>query len=511
MQLRYYQQEAVAAALDSIRRGHNPALQLATGTGKSLIIAELALLASPARVWVLSHAQQLIGQNAEKFYRHTRTQGGIVCSGLGRADYGERVTFATIQSIINPGLRGELPEPELIIVDEAHRIPHKTGEQGQYERLLRRYPAARRIALTATPWRTDNGLIYGADHERFWFDELAYRYTVPQAVTDGYLSPLVGVETEVQLNLDGVAVNDDYVMEQVGQRQDNDWLQQVATSAVRLTAKRRHVAVYCPTITAAERAAAALARATGHKAAVLTGGMSRDMRRETLERFQAAEFKFLCSVDTMTTGWDFPALDCILCLRPTTASNLWVQIQGRGTRLHPEKKNCLLLDYVGNLQRLGGVDMLETYVREGEPLEPVQAAPQQLREARRTLPGVRTLAVIDPMTGQQAADGAELMVDVHAVNVVAIPTRRNPAQPVLLVQYACTTEEGARIDASAFINTEQPDAVTRRFFSDRRLAVTLPEEARRLVWQVKGAERPCALRVRKAGRYWNMLQELWND
>jgi len=510
MQLRYYQEEAVLAALQSVRLGHRPVLQLATGTGKSLITAALAETYSLdfLRVWVLTHSQQLVTQNSDAFHRRTGHAPGIICSGLNRDERDRQVTFATIQSITNPALRDELLPPDVIIVDEAHRIPHRTGEHGQYQRVLSHYPAAHRIGMSATPWRLDDGLIYGYDPEKFWFNRLAYTYTVPQAVADGYLSPLVGVETEVQLDLEGVSVNSDYVLGELEERESHEWLARVAASLQHLTARRNHVAVYCPTIETARRAATAFSRATGHEALLLTGAMSSENRAEVLDRFHSGRAKFLCSVDTMTTGWDFPALDCIVCLRPTVSSSLWVQIQGRGTRLSPGKKNCLLLDYVGNLQRLGGVGMVETYVRESEPTEPVEAVRTVTRPERRRLPGLRSLVPLDPVTGQQAADGAELDVEVHSVGCAPIITRRG--SPVLLITYTCTTAEGAHIDASMFVNTDRPGRSEVKFFELRSLAVRLPAEPRSVTWQVRNADTPARARVRKSGRYWNVINEYFS-
>jgi DNA repair protein RadD len=237
--------------------------------------------------------------------------------------------------------------------------------------------------------------------------------------------------------------------------------------------------------------------------------MHRKDREDTLRRFKSGEIHFLCSVDTITTGFDFPALDCIVCLRPTVSSNLWVQVMGRGTRLHESKQNCLLLDFVGNLQRLGGVDMLETYVREkgGVAGDPILAAPAERKPKRRTLPGVRSMVPLDPMTGEQAKDGANLTVEVHAVSAVPIKTRRDPERPVLMVQYACTTPEGARIDATLFVNTEAPKQADYLFFKNRRLAVNLPALAGTLQWHVRGARIPCYVTARKSGKYWNVTAE----
>jgi len=512
MQLRHYQQEAVDAALAALGEDGHPVLQLATGTGKSIIIAALAehYRQMNAPVWVLTHVQQLVEQNAATYHRYSGVAPGIVCAGLRRKDRFEPVTFATIQSIL--GVQVEMQPPALVIIDEAHRVPHKRGERSLYESVLHRYPDANRVAMTATPWRMDNGCIHG-EGDQFWFDRLAYSYPVARAVEDGYLCPLVGVETAVQLDLEGARkVSGEYVMTDVSEREDDAWLRAVARSLPELTKIRKHIAVYCPTIEAAERAARAIAEETGWTTDVMAGDITRDARSEALERFKSGETRVLCSVDMITTGFDFPALDCIVCLRPTLSSSLWVQIQGRGTRLADGKKNCLVLDYVGNLQRLGGVDMYEQFYREEtkEPVEAIPAKQRALRERQRVI-GAHTLLPIDPMTGQPVRDGASIWVEVESTSSVPIFTRRNPAYKVLLVNYNCVTEEGVKLRATNFINTEVPDTRTVEFFIPRRLAVNLPAPAADLTWQIKGARTPLRLLVRRSGQYWNVQYEDFGD
>lgn len=513
MQLRPYQDEATQAAIAALGKGVNPVLQLATGTGKSLIIAAIASLYRDLgkNTWVLTHVQQLVKQNAATYTRYSGLKPSIVCAGLNRKDTQGTVTFGTIQSMM--GVLAEMQAPDLIIIDEAHRVPHNEGEPTLYESILRRYPAAQRVAMTATPWRMDNGIIYG-DGEQFWFDRLAYNYPVPRAVHDGWLCPLVGVETAFQLDLEDVGVNGDFIQSEVGDKQMNDWLESMAESLLTLAGNRKHLAVYCPTITAAMRAANAIRKVTGWSTEIMAGNVTGDMRDEIMNRFLSGATRVLCSVDMITTGFDFPALDCIVCLRPTLSSSLWVQIQGRGTRLHDSKKNCLVLDFVGNLQRLGGVDMYDNFYRQSLDAEPEQlpALPTKpyVKKERKVYPGVRTLKPIDPMTGREATEDSVIKVTVSGVNCVALPTRRNPNQPVLLVQYACVTDEGARIDASSFISTETPTSQSVEFFKRRALAVNLPSPARSLTWQLKGARQPVAVTVRKSGRYWNVLEEYFN-
>jgi len=251
LQLRPYQQRAVAAAESALAAGQHPVLQLATGTGKSLIIAALAR----PRTWVLTHIQQLVEQNASTYQRFTGRAPGIICTGLKRRDTRAEVIFATIQTI--KGALAELEPPELIIIDEAHRVPHRRGEHSMYDSILRRYPNARRVAMTATPWRMDNGIIYG-DGDNFWFNTLAFNYPVAQAVADGWLTPLVGVETAVQLDVDEGDTDDDFNQEQDGELQTIEWLSAVARSLPGRDEQRKHIAVDCPTVLAAERALCAI-------------------------------------------------------------------------------------------------------------------------------------------------------------------------------------------------------------------------------------------------------------
>ena len=510
MQLRPYQHEAVSAALKSLGAGSNPVLQLATGTGKSLIIAELArsYAAENRNAWCLTHVQQLVKQNAATYLRYAGHEPGIVCAGLNRKDAQRGVIFGTIQSMMN--MLTAMPDPDLVIIDEAHRVPHKEGEPTLYETILNRYPNAQRVAMTATPWRMDNGIIYGKG-EQFWFDRLAYNYTVPRAVADGWLCPLVGVETQIQLDVEDVSVQGDFVQSEADALQNVAWLAAVARSVMNLAHKRNHIAVYCPTVAAAQRTARIITEQTRWTTDVMHGGMNQKERDEAFSKFFTGATRVLCSVDMITTGFDFPPLDCIVCLRPTLSSSLWVQIQGRGTRLHESKKNCLVLDYVGNLIRLGGVDMYEKFYREKGLVE-VEAVPQRpyVKKERKVYPGIRALTPLDPMTGKDATEGSELTVEVYNVSSIAIQTRGKP-YPVMLVQYTCATQEGARIDASSFINTESPNDATAAFINHRRLAVRLPSAARTLSWQVKGARRPTHVRVRKSGRYWNVLEEHFGE
>jgi DNA repair protein RadD len=510
MKLRAYQNEAVSAAYDALSLKKNPVLQLATGTGKSLIIAELAKLykAEGKRVWILTHVQQLVKQNAATYLKYTGERAGVVCAGLNRKDTNESIIFGTIQSM--NGVLSEMEDPDLIIIDEAHRVPHNHGEPTLYESILRRFSSALRVAMTATPWRMDNGIIYGSGKE-FFFDTLAYNYTVTKAVEDKWLCPLVGVETNIQLDVDNVSVSGDFVQKEVAEAQTYDWLQSVVNSLEKLAYNRNYLAVYCPTVKAATWTNRLINNTTRRKSALLTGNMTQEEREKVLSDLASGEISVICSVDMITTGFDFPALDCIVCLRPTLSSSLWVQIQGRGTRLHESKNNCLVLDYAGNLIRLGGVDMYETFYKQnGEKVDATEPQRPYEKKPRTLYPGLTTILPIDPMTGTVAGNSSELEVPVHKVNAVVMRTR-NSSQPMLMVTYTCSTPENARINATMFINTSSPKDKDHEFFRRRRMAVSLPMPANRVSYLIKNAQLPKTVKVKKNGKYWNVITENFNS
>ena len=510
MKLRAYQNEAVSAAYDALSLKKNPVLQLATGTGKSLIIAELAKLykAEGKRVWILTHVQQLVKQNAATYLKYTGERAGVVCAGLNRKDTNEPIIFGTIQSM--NGVLSEMEDPDLIIIDEAHRVPHNYGEPTLYENILRRFSSALRVAMTATPWRMDNGIIYG-NGEEFFFDTLAYNYTVTKAVDDKWLCPLVGVETDIQLDVQNISVSGDFVQKEVEEVQTFEWLEAVVNSLDQLAGNRNYLAVYCPTVQTATWTSRLINASTSRRSAVLTGNMDQEQRNKVFSDLDSGEISVICSVDMITTGFDFPALDCIVCLRPTLSSSLWVQIQGRGTRLHESKKNCLVLDYAGNLIRLGGVDMYETFYRQnGEKVDATEPQKPYEKKPRTLYPGLTTILPIDPMTGRVAGSASELEVPVHKVNAVVMRTR-NSSQPMLMVTYTCSTPENARINATMFINTSSPKDKDHEFFRRRRMVVSLPMPANRVSYLVKNAQLPKTVKVKKKCKYWNVITENFNS
>lgn len=506
MKPRKYQQDAFDLTIGSLRKGNNPVIAIPTGGGKGIISAMLVdrFRSRGGYTLLVTHNRELIAQNFKTLERYSSTKGvGIYCAGLCKWDVGSAATYATIQSIYKQ--LHKIPEPSVICVDEAQLVTPSDSSAVMYNALMTAYPNARRVGLSATPYRYDSGLIYKG--EGCWFDDLAIDIKFNSLVSEGYLSPLVGVLTATHLELDKVDVSgSEYDASQVDQLITEPWLTELIRTVIMMASDRKAWLMFCSSVRAA-RLASKIANEMGIKADFVYGGDPE--RFDKLKRWEAGETTLIVNCQILTTGYDRPDIDVIIDCAPTESLGKHIQKLGRGARISPGKKNCLIVDACGNLQRLGSMSQEDNFYRQkpNGALEPGEIIPRKPREPRKVLPGVRTLAVIDPVSGDQAREGAQLTVEVHAVSAVAIPTRRDPTKPVLMVTYACTTVEGARIDATLFINTETPNASSTEFFMRRRLAVKLPGEARKLTWMLKDAVKPSHITVRKAGRYWNVISE----
>lgn len=341
--LRPYQQaarEAVHTEWDAGRA--RTLLVLPTGTGKTVVFARLAedCVRAGQRVLILAHRGELLAQAADKLHAAT----GLRCS-VERAEQTalgsfERVTVGSVQSLCRPDRLARFAPGHFgtIIIDEAH---HAISDS--YLRILEHFPDARVLGVTATPDRGDLKNLGSV------FDSLAYEYSLPGAIADGFLCPIQALTIPLRLDIGGVAVTaGDFNAGQLGSALD-PYLEQIAAEMAAVCAGRRTV-VFLPLVDISKKFCAVL-NAHGMRAAEVNG-QSPD-RAEILADFAAGRYDILCNSMLLTEGWDCPAVDCIVVLRPTKSRALYSQMVGRGTRLCPErgKQSLLLLDFLWLTER----------------------------------------------------------------------------------------------------------------------------------------------------------------
>src|SRR5262249_31875714 len=342
--------------------GGNPLIAMATGTGKSIVIAFLIkqLLTDYPKMRVLVNApnRELLEQDILELRSISPAAPiGINCDGVGFRNTDAQILFATVNSIYrNPKALGDR---HLAIIDEAHLIPH--GEQGMYHTTLNGLrgfvPDLRAVGLTATPFRLDSGRL--CEGEGHLFDKLAFEYTIGEAIRDGWLAPLSSKATTEAATIDVTGFGKrggEYITEQLEAAAIRDNAVDLACDEIATyQSKRRAWLIHCVGVTHARLGRDAL-RARGINTEMVLGETADQERVQIIEEFRAGRLTALVSVNVLSYGFNVPHVDLIAMLRPTCSAGLYIQQVGRGTRKVNGKDDCLVLDFAGNVRRCGPVD-----------------------------------------------------------------------------------------------------------------------------------------------------------
>ncbi len=364
LELRPYQQSAITAIYNYFEDHHgNPLVVIPTAGGKSLVMASFidgVLKAWPdQRILIVTHVRELIAQNhAEMLGLWPEAPAGIYSAGLGRRDVEARILFAGIQSIHRRP--AEIGHCDLILIDEAHLIPGK--ENTMYRRFLDRMkrinPKVKVIGLTATPYRLDSGMLH--EGENALFSDIAYEVSVRDLIADGYLSPLVSKQPDTTLDVTGVGSRGgEFIASDLQKAVDKDVITSAAVEEIIAYGKdRKSWLAFCSGISHATHVAEEFRR-RGISCATIFGDTPKDQRDRIIADFKAGKIRALASMGVLTTGFNAPAVDLIAMLRPTKSAGLYVQMAGRGTRLAPDKQDCLVLDFAGNVKRHGPIDLVK--------------------------------------------------------------------------------------------------------------------------------------------------------
>jgi DNA repair protein RadD len=363
LNLRPYQEEAVSLINSHLAGKHgNPLVVMPTGAGKTLVFSHLIrswLHDYPAiRVIVLADRVELVVQATEKLRKvWPQAPVGIYAASLNSRDTAYPVTVAQIQSIYGKGY--DVDPFDVAIVDEAHTIPFD-GE-GRYRTFLtacrKCNPNLRVVGFTATPYRLDGGHIARRDGI---LNHVCYEADVEQMIADGYLCPLRSAGArEAEISAAGVRTRQgDFVASELEKAAMADGKVDAAVrELVRRGADRQAWLLFCSGVAHAHAVASALA-GHGVTAPVVTGETPADVRKRILGDFDAGRVQCVVNVNCLTTGLDVTRIDLIGLLRPTQSTSLYVQMVGRGFRLHPGKADCLVLDFGGNVRRHGPINRI---------------------------------------------------------------------------------------------------------------------------------------------------------
>lgn len=290
------------------------------------------------RVLILAHRGELLDQAADKIAKTTGLRCAVEKAEESCLGSWYRITVGSIQSLTREKRLKQFSERyfSTIVIDEAH---HSISES--YRRVIEHFSGADILGVTATPDRGDMKNLGSV------FDSLAYEYTLPKAIKDGFLSPIKALTVPLKMDLTGVGSQaGDFKASDLGTALD-PYLYQIADEMQKYCMERKSV-VFLPLVKTSQKFRDILCE-KGFRAAEVNGE-STD-RAKVLADFDSGKYNVMCNSMLLTEGWDCPSVDCIVVLRPTKVRSLYSQMVGRGTRLFPGKEHLLLLDFLWHTER----------------------------------------------------------------------------------------------------------------------------------------------------------------
>src|SRR5437868_2278236 len=346
--LRAYQSEALNAVCDAYRAGKRRVIvSLPTGTGKTVVFAHFPrVLKMKKRLLVLAHREELLLQARDKF-RSIDPELKVEIEQAGsRAADDAKVVIASVPTLARNAARLSRLRPDefsIVVVDEAHHAVAPSYQRifdhfGLFEPHVSRYL----IGFTATPRRGDKQGLGEV------FEEVCYARDMREMIADRYLCPIIGWRVNTDLSLDDVKLrHGDFIESQLARVVNTPLRNNLLVKAYRDFAAGRRAIIFCVDVAHALAVHDTFVEA-GIRAAPVWGELSRDERRRTLARFSTGEIDVVTNCNLLTEGFDEPRVDCVIMARPTRSKLLYAQMVGRGTRLHPDKRDLMVIDVADN-------------------------------------------------------------------------------------------------------------------------------------------------------------------
>jgi DNA repair protein RadD len=379
---RPYQSEAHQAAITHAKKSLEPqVLSLPCGSGKSQIISMIAKdlhEMSGKRILITAPSAKLCMQDHAKYLNYG-LKASVYSASAGRKELRHPVVFGTVITLLNS--KEKLSGFAAVIIDESHSltrslltlIDHLKADNENF----------RIIGLSATPYRYGMGWCFEAHYQKGYMQDThkpyfklcTYDISTRELIDQGYLTPVINGTNELHYDTEALELDKkghwtDESLNTVFLSGQERLTAEIVAYVVQVTEHYNSVMFFGSTIKHCEEIMLSLPPELSR---MVTGDTPGRARIE--HDFEKLKFKYLVSVNTMLVGVDFPAVDCLAVLRKTESKGLFQQLIGRGTRLYPGKKHCLLLDFADNTTNYIGKDLFEVDIRskEKKPREKIAA------------------------------------------------------------------------------------------------------------------------------------------
>lgn len=345
MILRDYQTSIVDQAREYMRRRVKAVIvQIATGGGKTPTVCEVIRMAveKGKKTLFIAHRTELLLQASDKLTAFGVKHGLIKAGRAG--DMRCNVQVASVQTLVRRLDKMHFV-PDLICIDECH-----LAEAKSYKDILKKYPNAYVIGMSATPGRLDGR---GLGKPNGNFDCIIPGPPMTDLIERGFLVPLRYFSSAHPIDTSGIhSSGGDYNLGELAEAVDKPAITGDVLDHWKRIASDRKTLIFCVSIEHADHVAKQF-RDTGIAALAINGRWDADLRAQALSDFDRGAIQVLVNVQLYVEGIDIPAIGCIADLAPTQSLTRYLQRAGRGMRPFPGKENCIYLDHANNVSRFG--------------------------------------------------------------------------------------------------------------------------------------------------------------
>lgn len=380
IQERLYQQKAADYGVTSLlKKDKHEIIVAPTGSGKSIIIGGICHRLNKPTL-ILQPTKEILEQNFAKAQAYGITDIGMYSASVNRKDIAQ-YTYATIGSIVRHA--ADFKHFQHIIVDECHVIDPKSfspvNKKAMYARFFSELNNPKVLGLTASPYRLVNMLYTQPETgdqyytgqlqvlnriPPFFFRSFAFNITNQRLFDEGWLCPIeYQISHDEEINVNRWMLNsggtdfDPFKLEQFLLKQEH--VVKVINIIMDNLHRIKHNLVFCLSLNHARSLAESLAK-FGLSVDIISSYDGKREREQKIADFKSGKIQHLLNVGVLTTGFDFPELDCITLARPTFSLALYYQMVGRGIRIDPNNPNkkCLVLDVTNNVLRMGRIETI---------------------------------------------------------------------------------------------------------------------------------------------------------
>lgn len=340
MQLRPYQIEIIDKCRNLMRSGNKSILiQSPTGSGKTLLTAFMLKTAAEKGMvsWFIVHRRELIKQSMEQF-KFVGLHHGVISANFDSRP-NQLVQICSVQTLSRR--HQKYRKPNLIVWDETHHIASNS-----WSTIHSHYSDSFHVGLSATPERLDGtGL-------NKWYGNMIHGPSVSWLIENKFLSPY-RLFAPSNVSMAGIHIKrGDYDKTELSNAMDKPSITGNAINEYKKFANGKRAVIFCVSIEHSKHVVAQF-QAAGINAAHVDGETNVIERDNAIEKFRQGEIHVLSNVELFGEGFDLPAIEVAILLRPTQSLGLYLQQVGRVLRQSPGKEEALILDHVGNVSRHG--------------------------------------------------------------------------------------------------------------------------------------------------------------